>query len=236
MAATFVQGTGVQSTGSVASLAKAFASNLGANSLVVASGVGNAETGLTTTSVTDSKSNSYTRDVNLADPGTPTTQCAIYSAQNSTSGACTVTLDPTGSDTVSLGIAEFSGMATSSPVSTTATGNGNSGSPVTGNLVTSGNTAIVAIVSHAGATNTLTPGGTYTQIAEDEDATEMPFNNFYKIVGAGTYTADASIGATVKWVIVAVAYKEAPAGKAMTIPQRSWRRWARRLWSLPLAA
>jgi hypothetical protein len=232
MAAAYVQGTGLQSSGSVASLSKAFTSNVTAGNLIVVGGVGNGETLLTTGSATDGLLNTYTRDINRADAGAQTTQCAIYSAPVTTGGACTVTLDPTGSDFVDIAIAEFSGMDISGTrLDTSNFGDANGTNAATGNLVTSTTTAIVGILSHSDGTVTLTPGASFAEIFEDQDATDMPFNCEYRIAAAGTYTANWT-NSSVTYVCVAAAYKQGTATTSIppSLIRRPWRYVTRRVY------
>src|SRR3954463_3243908 len=107
MAAAHVQSTGVESVGSVASVAKAFASNVTAGNFI-AVGCVSSTAAIPTNAVTDNLSNTYTQTAPAQDAGSGI-RTAIHYAKNVTGGACTVTLDATGSDFQSIAISEFSG-------------------------------------------------------------------------------------------------------------------------------
>jgi hypothetical protein len=203
----FVQGTGIQSVGSVDSVGIAFGSNVTAgNALFAHAVVGNIDPAVGV--VTDTLTDTYTRSVVH---GPAFGHNAIYDARGiAAGGANTVTLNPAGSDFMSLDISEASGIHATAPVDATATGNAASGtSVITGNLVTTLDAFIVGGMSHnIGGTVTITP--TYTQIFEDEDTADIPFAGQYRIPGAaGTYTMAWTIGTSGEWICCAVAYKDA---------------------------
>lgn len=230
MAAAFVQGTGLQSSGSVASLSKAFTSNVSFGTLLIAATIGNNGTRHGASSCADDRSNAYTRDVNFTDPGVALTQGCVYSAQSGSAGACTVTLTPTGgNDFVSMGIAEFSGMFRTSPLDTTATGNGSSTSPASGTLTTSQTDVIVGVMSFDGSNTAIGVGGSYNLIFEDEDTTDMPISSEYRITSADV-TASFTLGASRAWIVSAAAYKEAPVSLAPTLHRRTWTHRTRRVY------
>lgn len=207
MAVAHVQGTGIQSVGSVASLAKAFTSNLTAGNLVVVGGVSYSKV-LTATSATDSRSHTYTRDA--SETGAATGQADVYSTPNVTAGACTVTLTPSSSSYLSIVMAEVSGAATSSHLDVAATGTGTSTGPVTGNLVTTQADYIFAVMTVSGGTSITE---TYTLVFEDEDWSDMPISGQYRIPGSsGTYTMAWTLGSSLLWACAAGAYKPAAAG------------------------
>lgn len=206
----FEQGTGVQSTGSVASVSKAFASNVLAESLILSGGVSSASK-LGTTSSSDTRSNTYTRDANATTAGATSTQVCIFSTPKTSAGSCTVTMDPSGNDVVSIGIAEFSGAVNSSPLDQQNTGSGDvsANSLATGNITTTIRDAIVAIVSHGGGTVSITRDSAFTQIFQDTDAADMPIDWCYRIADPATLNASWTFGSNVTFRAGAVAaYKE----------------------------
>src|SRR6202043_2277854 len=101
-----VQKTSAVSTGSVASLAKAFASNNTAgNSIVVVAGCGNG----TAMTVADSAGNTYTQAVNA--PNSTTFEAAIFYAVGIVAGANTVTVTNAGTAaSMAVEIYEVSGL------------------------------------------------------------------------------------------------------------------------------
>ena len=204
MAVAFVQGTGSQSSGSVASLSKAFASNVTAGNSIAVGGISNSVL-LGTGSVTDSLGNTYTRQVAVDGISAGRAASCGYLVDNITGGACTVTVDPTGSDFISMVIAEFSGTETTGSIDGNGTFNAGSGTTLTTSTFTmaggtNGNGAIFAAMEQNGTTTTLTAA--QTEIFEAEDATNMPINGQYQTnVAAGsgksaTWTLGAGRSAT----------------------------------------
>ncbi len=132
------------------------------------------------------------------------------------SGACTVTLNPSGA--VAYGqfaIDEFSGVDTGTPLQvnggeTTATSTTCSDSITT----TGTNALLIGTMSHHGGSNlTITPGGSYTQIGESENVAIYPYNVVFRIATtAQAYTVDWTIGSSIfNWGQTA-AFSEASAG------------------------
>src|SRR5437764_4979570 len=101
-----VQKANAASTGSVASLAKAFgSSNVAGNSIIVVCGCGNG----TAMTVADSAGNTYTQAVNAAN--STTFEAAIFYAVNIVAGANTVTVTNAGSTaSMAMEIYEVSGL------------------------------------------------------------------------------------------------------------------------------
>lgn len=121
---TIIQKTSGVSTGSVATLAKAFATNnTSGNSIIVTCGVGNG----TNPTCADSAGNTYVRAVTGAN--STTFETAIFYATNIAGGANTVTVTNAGS-TASMGIQiyEVAGLITQTPsildITSTSTGTG----------------------------------------------------------------------------------------------------------------
>jgi hypothetical protein len=130
---TIVQKANAVSTGSVASLAKAFTNaNTAGNSIVVVCGVGNNST----ITVTDSNSNTYTQAVSVAN--STTFESAIFFATNIAGGANTVTVAAT-SASIAMEIYEVSGLIaqSGSVLGQTVTNTGTSATP-TGPNITAG--------------------------------------------------------------------------------------------------
>ena len=121
-----VQKTSNTSTGSVASLAKAFASNVSRNStIIVVCGVGNG----TTPTVTDSAGNTYTNDIVKANGAA--FNMAIFHAISATAGANTVTVNNGGTAaSIAMEIYEVAGLLTLTNVVLDGT-NGNTATSAT---------------------------------------------------------------------------------------------------------
>lgn len=186
MAISVIQVTGVQSSGSVASVSKAFTSNLTADNSVVAAVNCSANTTITGAMVTDSQGGSYTRatEVHTAGDGSS----AICYRNSVSAAACTVTFD-SGSDYMDIAIAEVapgSGNVLAVNTSKTATG---AGTPyTTGNYTTTVDTIVVANCSHngAGSAAPIISGGNQTIIFEDSDGSDMVFSAGYRLISAST--------------------------------------------------
>lgn len=127
-----VQKTNAVSTGSVATLAKAFANNNTAgNSIVVVAGCGNG----TAMTVADSAGNSYVQAVTA--PNSTTFEAAIFYAINIASGANTVTVTNAGTTaSMALEIYEVSGLIgqVSNVVDQATSGTGTSATPSINNI------------------------------------------------------------------------------------------------------
>lgn len=219
MAASLVRSS-VGGGGDVDSVSVSFAATPTVGNVIIVKvahyggGAGSVGTG----AVTDNQGNTYTRNAHLNHPNDANGQAAVFSAvANTSSGTFTVTCDPTGgpaSHFTRIIIEEWSGLNTSDLFEAGNTGSANnSAAPVTGNIVTANRTMIAGVVSHNGAQTTISVGGTYTQTQETETVADMPINGEYKIVNAGTYTADWSLGANRQWECAAAAYNEATTTK-----------------------
>lgn len=217
MSVAFVQGTGVQSVGSVASVSKAFASNVGSGNLIWVGAVSSADT-LGTTVMSDGLSNSYTRAVQVNGVSAGRGESASYYAKNITGGACTVTLTPTSSDFVSIAIAEFSGCDTTSPLDgTPGTQNSGTNAPTTSTWTSTANGVIVGVTEQNESSTTITEADTL--IYENENVTNaMPLNAEYRLdnsPGAGkscSWTYGASRSSTSNGMSFKVASSTFPGG------------------------
>lgn len=213
MAIGFLQGTGVQSSGSVASVSKAFTSNVAAGSLLVV-GVHSDTTAIASATVTDTLNGSHAAaNTGVAANGQ---RAGIFYTANSAGGACTVTFD-SGTDFMTLGIAEFSGAATTTPLNANNSGSGTSAAPATSTLATTGTTVLVGTMTHASAQQTLTPGTGFFTVFGDETVDALPIQMEYKIGANGTLAATWTAGASVVWGASAAAFSEA-AGAADPFP------------------
>lgn len=176
-APAIVQKTSASSTGSVATLAKAFASgNVAGNSIVVVCGCGNG----TAMTVADSAGNTYTQAITA--PNSTTFEAAIFYAVNIIGGANTVTVTNAGT-TASMGVEiyEVSGLIAQvqAVLGQTSTGTGTGTTATTSNISGAPNslaflgvavgTAAQAITVTTGSpwtldssTNTTTPAGLFT--------------------------------------------------------------------------
>lgn len=211
MAATVVQSSSTNAGSSTTSLARAFASNVTAGNAIVVAGEtqSNAQS---TTSVTDTRSNTYTRDA-YADGGATNRKMGLYSAPNTTAGACTVTLDAdTGYHTIF--IYEVSGLATSAMLDVAGTSTGNAAA-MAGPTLNTGNANdwIIAAVCQGNLSTTPTVSSGWTLGEIQTNATNMPGATAYRAVTAtGSYANTFTYSAIDNYAIASAAYKEAAAG------------------------
>lgn len=164
--------------------------------------------------VTDGLSNSYTSLV-TGDNGGVSPFVRILAAYNASGGALTATVNFTGSADASIIIAEFSGVAaaTASESANTATGTSASPTVSTSATTTDAGDVIVGIVTHAGATNTITEAGLL--IAEQENnSTSQAGNAQYTLPGTiGTQSLNWTMSTSEFWLAAIVALK--PAGASV---------------------
>lgn len=203
------------STGSVASLAQAFASNnVAGNSIVVMCGAGSNGT----LSVTDSLGNTYKSAV----PGNNSTtfESQIFYATNILGGANTVTVATTSSSSMAVQIYEVSGIIQQAgALGQTSSGSGTGTTASTSNLASSSPNALIFLGVAVGTTaeaitavtgtnwtvdssqNTTTPSGLYSF-----GALSLPLDTI------GPITPQATIAASKPWCAVAAIFKPVVVG------------------------
>lgn len=207
-----VQTTGNKSTGSVASLAKAFVTpTIAGNSIVVVCGVGNG----TAPTVSDTQGNVYTQAAISAN--STTFEVAIFFAVNITGGANTVTVTNTGTAaSMAMQIYEVSGIlnqiAGQGAQNTSSTGTGTTAStpaisPITPNRLafagigvgTAAQTITPATgwINDSGQQNPTTPAGLFSFVSMSE-----------YLAGMQPITPSASIAVSEPWSVVSVLFKQ----------------------------
>jgi hypothetical protein len=201
MAIAFVQSRSLQANASV-SVALAYTSNVTAGSLLV---IGGSNFGRTfdAGSCTDSRSQTYTRDVTEAvDTGFGNIVVGVYSTPNAAAGATTVTLTATGTtDDITIAIHEYSGMATSSPADqSSATGTGTSATHASGTTgtTTQADELVFLVDTHFGNAATVTAGSGYSLRESQTAVSDMPIATEDKIVAStgtqsGSFTWDNAL-------------------------------------------
>jgi hypothetical protein len=196
-----------------------------AGNLIVC-GVG-AYNGVTTCTASDNQGNTWAQAVQRLSGGTGERSSLHYAVATTSSGTFTVTVNPSGaSSDITIVIAEFSGNASSSVLGNTNNGGGTSTSPSSGSVsTTESGELVVGNVSHAGSDRTITEGGGWTLIREDEGGSaHMPISMIYQIVpSASSVTATWTLGTgAVEWMAVAAAFKPSAAA-ATSFPFRPGR-------------
>lgn len=225
-----LQSTGIQSSGSVASIGVAYGSNVTSGSLLVAVCV-TSSVDMPAGSVVDTQGNTWAQDVILQ--RSTNERCAIFSTVAGATGANTVTLDPA-SDVMSLGIAEYSPHPNNTWSTTAATRREDtdsasiSGSAPATPAMTAGAIDGVCVggLTHGDTTETIDPGIGFETLYENENATNMPISMIGRDVGAGTYTPNWVTGAiSPGGVAVGAIFKETlgtpPAEAARFAPYRN---------------
>lgn len=209
----FLQGTGVQSSGIVASLSKAFDSNVVRGNylgVVVVTYPSSGPTPVVHT-VSDSRGNSYSSLIRFTGMvGDTAVAMEIHRAIANSTGPCTVTVDPItpdGQGFVTFGIAAFSGakLTDVTKVGTSA----NSVNVSTGNFTTNFLDAILAGCSHIGPTMAITPAANWNQFYENQNGANMPINCVWRIpLGpSGVFNAQWTLGTATPWGCLAVGVK-----------------------------
>ncbi len=215
MAVAHVQSTGAQSVGSVASLVKAFTSSVTAGNAIAVGGVANTNS-LGTNAVSDTLSNSYTRGLLNNAVAAGRGETAVYYALNVTGGACTVTIDPAGSDFVCLGISEFSGVATASAADGTGTASANSGTYTVSSYTPTDDGVAVGVATQNEGGTTFTESNSLAY--ENENATNaMPISWQYKLTtGPGNPNLSWTLGSTRQGCAAGMSLKQAAAAALIT--------------------
>lgn len=188
----------------------AFGSNvLSGSTIVVCFGF---QGGVSVTSVTDSLSNSYAL-VEGKTHSIASISAYQYRAKNVTGGACTITVDLSGSPTARFNVFawELEDCDTSDPNDGSSDGEGNGTALSVASFTPSAADTIVVAHGMAQANKTWTAGASYTLI------TGQPVGGnggeYRVLTSAGAQTAPFSVdGGASNWVEVAGAFKKASGG------------------------
>jgi hypothetical protein len=214
MALAVVQGVHFSGSGATPSTTSAFGSATTVGNLIIV--CVNSYAGTPgPSSVTDSKSNTYTRDFQFTSGSLDQT---YYSAQITTGGTAHTVTVGAGSTVVNIDAIEVSGAATSSPFDKSASNSGTGAPPwtsgSTGTLSQADEIVVVSVGVDTGSDAQITEDATYTLIGEFVfGSTGYVSNTAYKIVSATTaidHTWTSTFGAN-PWFATAATYK-APAG------------------------
>lgn len=137
---------------------------------------------------TDNRGQTY--DLNRAGVNGSVNTC-IYSLKNAQAGATTITLTATGPvDDISITIAEYAGMDTSSPFDVAAEGTGNSATHTSGTTAATAqaDTLLVMVDSHDGSTGAVTATSPMTLREQQTSVVDMVIAFADRTVSAiGTY-------------------------------------------------
>lgn len=209
-----LQFTGIQSSGSVASQGKAFASNVTVgNLIVVAVSLYRSPAGApSVSSIADTLGNTYilvpgSRRTSTAD----TNACTeIWSAKNIAGGANTVTVTPTGNSFTSFAILEVPDMDQTGPEDGQQDAEGNSTTPATGSLTNTDELGLsVAGLTHTGSDTGITEdsGNGWTLTFEAESTTNCPIAVEHKLTAIGATNPGWTLGAARAWIATGSGFK-----------------------------
>jgi RHS repeat-associated protein len=165
--------------------------------------------------ISDSNGNTYTQAVFLSETlDTPNGHSlAIFYAKNIAAGANTVTVSDTISGTLRFAILEYSGVATSSVLDGTASAQGSSISPNSGNATTtaSGDLLLGAISTADPASFVAGSGYSTKESVPVEPGTKLIAEDWIQTT-AGTTSASVTLAASDPWGAVFAAFKAASVG------------------------
>ena len=126
------------------------------------------------------------------------------------SGANTVSVDHTAAHYFSYSIDEFSGPHATPLDVDGGSSTGTSTTPQDDILTVAADDLIIGVMGFSNFSNvTLAPGGSYTQIGEEEDnLNHVAHNMVFRIVTTPTtYTVDWTTGSSVSWIAQTMAFK-----------------------------
>jgi hypothetical protein len=156
-----VQHANTNQTSNVSSTTISFSSNTAAtNFLSACVRAGNKST---TLSITDGQSNTWNSVVSVQVTGTGNgelLQC--FEAHNTAGGADTLTVSTTLSTTLRIAIAEYSGVATTSPIDSSNSNTGSSASPQSNSITPAANNELIIAAGSVDAAETFTAGTNFT--------------------------------------------------------------------------
>jgi uncharacterized protein YbbK (DUF523 family) len=162
--------------------------------------------------VTDSNGNTYRSALQLGVTANPIT-LAIFYAENIKGGANTITVSDAVSSPLRIAILEYSGVATSNSLDVTATAQGTSTLPNSGNVTTttSGDLLLGEVVTTNPAVFTVGTGYTIEESVPAEPNTKLIAEDQMQ-ASAGVVSASASLGASDNWGAGLAAFKAAGGG------------------------
>jgi len=162
--------------------------------------------------VTDSRGNTYHQAIQLnMTVDTPNGDTlAIFYAENISAGANTITVSDTISGSLRFAILEYTGVATANSLDVTASAQGTSTSPSSGNATTtaSGDLLLGAVATADVETFTAPNGVQIRAFVPSEPSTKLIAEDQIQ-AAAGTAAATASLGASDPWGAVLATFKKA---------------------------
>ncbi len=179
----------------VASRSCAFPGNVTSGNLLVAGG-SLYEAGLTALNVTGSRA-TYN---SVLLPGSSGLNTFLAWGVATSSGAETIIVDPNVNAYIGFGIDEFSGQHATPADVDGGHSTGSSTSP-SDSITTVADDALILGVLYPGGSSVITPNGSYTEIAEQEnDSSSIAFSFVFRIAtAAGAYSVDWTLGTSGSW-------------------------------------
>jgi hypothetical protein len=199
----------------------AFTSNVGSGNLLVV-GVYYESTTITVSSVTDSRSTSYT-----ATPSSPVTNSTqpqrqyVYYGIAPSGGANTVSVTLSASACCfNIVLAEYSGIDASSPLDQHATAQGSGTTLTTASVTTTqADELLVGIGSHWNTSTAFTAGSGYAKRVQNNTSDSMALED--QIVAAtGSYNASFTVNLTNTWLMAIATFKAAGGAPPARVPLR----------------
>jgi|CXWL01.1.fsa_nt_gi hypothetical protein len=200
-------------------LAVAYPGNVTVGDLLVIGGNTYDTNGTTDYTVTDTVGTNYTIYACTALTESPNATPFLAVGIAAASGANTVTVNPTidaSANQIVFGIGEFSGTATVNILDVNGgSSTGTSTAPADALTTVTANALILGVVGFQ-TSAAVTPGGSYTQISENQTSLNG-FNLAYRITTtAQAYTVDWTLGASQAWSACTIGVKEPqPSGLMM---------------------
>lgn len=173
------------------------------------------------TSVTDNQANTYTVIAkNVAYFSTQATVSLYYTVVTASSGTFTVTANLTASSDSTLAVAEYSGVAQSSPVDISTTATGSSTAATATMTTTNANDLLIQVVGIGGSGAAPTAGSGFTMRQSSSGSLSESIGLQDQVVTtAGSKTASMTTPDS-GWATVFVAFKQAAA--ASVVIGRAW--------------
>ena len=217
----------VQSTktakGNAGNPTASFSSTPTVGDLVVASVACYAAANCNVSSFSDNQSNTYTMVAkNIGYFSTQATVSLYYSIITTASGTFTVTANLTASEDSTLMIAEYSGIASASPVDISTTATGSSTLATATMTTTNANDLLVDVVGVGGSAATPTAGSGFTMRQSNGSNSELMGLEDKTVSVAGSQTATMNTPNS-DWASIVVAFQQAVAAPTiLSRPRPIW--------------
>lgn len=215
MAVAHVQSEGIISVGSVASINLTLNADVVAGNLLVAGGCFENEALTVTVSSTPSNTWNQLSGSPLDDPSANLASGTMHYAMDVAAGSTTITYDPSANDFCAFAVAEYSGCHKTTQPNASDTETGNSGTPTTGNVVTTERSVLVGVLTRGfSSAETISTGASFNQRFENEDDSNSMAMHFEDRIdlAPGTYQATWTLQTARDFVALAAAFGEAPTG------------------------